>query len=314
MNWLREIMMPVTQASDYAREVDSIYMFITYFGIFFYSIIVIGLGYFIYKYRRRRQNEDTPDITHNTALEIIWTVIPSIPLVVMAFWGFNTYMQARVAPADSLEIKVIAKKWAWEFTYPNGMSFGQEMHVPAGRPVKLVMISQDVIHDFYLPDFRIKADIVPSRYTQLWFQSDEPGEHQVFCAEYCGRDHSNMLAKVIVDTEEQYQQWLEQKAEEAMNMPLPELGKLLYVNKGCNTCHSIDGTRIQGPSFKGIWGQTHQFSNAQPAVVDENYVRESLLQPTAKVRAGYEAIMPSFQGLLREREIQALAEYVKSLK
>ncbi|MCC6262521.1 MAG: cytochrome c oxidase subunit II [Bryobacterales bacterium] len=314
MNWLRELMMPVTQASDYAREVDNIYMFITYFGIFFYAVIVFGVGYFVYKYRRRRQNEETPDITHNTALEIIWTVIPSIPLVVMAFWGFNTYMQARVAPADALEIKVIAKKWAWEFTYPNGMSFGQEMHVPAGRPVKLVMISQDVIHDFYLPDFRIKADIVPNRYTQLWFNADEPGEHQVFCAEYCGRDHSNMLAKVVVDTEEQYQQWLEQKAEEAMNMPLPELGKLLYVNKGCNTCHSIDGTRIQGPSFKGIWGQTHQFSNAAPAVVDENYIRESLLQPTARVRAGYEAIMPSFQGLLREREIQALAEYVKSLK
>ncbi|MCC7341274.1 MAG: cytochrome c oxidase subunit II [Bryobacterales bacterium] len=314
MNWLRELMMPVTQASDYAREVDNIYMFITYFGIFFYAVIVLGVGYFVYKYRRRRQNEETPDITHNTALEIIWTVIPSIPLVVMAFWGFNTYMQARVAPADALEIKVIAKKWAWEFTYPNGMSFGQEMHVPAGRPVKLVMISQDVIHDFYLPDFRIKADIVPNRYTQLWFNADEPGEHQVFCAEYCGRDHSNMLAKVVVDTEEQYQQWLEQKAEEAMNMPLPELGKLLYVNKGCNTCHSIDGTRIQGPSFKGIWGQTHQFSNAAPAVVDENYIRESLLQPTARVRAGYEAIMPSFQGLLREREIQALAEYVKSLK
>lgn len=307
-------MMPVTQASDYAREVDNIYMFITYFSIFFYAIIVLGVGYFIYKYRRRRQNEDTPNITHNTALEIIWTVIPSIPLVVMAFWGFNTYMQARVAPADALEIKVIAKKWAWEFTYPNGMSFGQEMHVPAGRPVKLVMISQDVIHDFFLPDFRIKADIVPSRYTQLWFQADEPGEHQVYCAEYCGRDHSNMLAKVVVDTEEQYQQWLEQKAEEAMNMPLPELGQLLYVNKGCNTCHSVDGTRIQGPTFKGIWGQTHQFTNGESALVDENYVRESLLQPTVKVRAGYEAIMPSFQGLLREREIQALAEYIKSLK
>jgi cytochrome c oxidase subunit 2 len=314
MNWLRELMMPVTQASDYAREVDNIYMFITYFSIFFYAIIVIGVGYFVYKYRRRRQNEDTPNITHNTALEIIWTVIPSIPLVVMAFWGFNTYMQARVAPADALEIKVIAKKWAWEFTYPNGMSFGQEMHVPAGRPVKLVMISQDVIHDFFLPDFRIKADIVPSRYTQLWFQADEPGEHQVYCAEYCGRDHSNMLAKVVVDTEEQYQQWLEQKAEEAMNMPLPELGQLLYVNKGCNTCHSVDGTRIQGPTFKGIWGQTHQFTNGESALVDENYVRESLLQPTVKVRAGYEAIMPSFQGLLREREIQALAEYIKSLK
>lgn len=307
-------MMPVTQASDYAREVDNIYMFITYFSIFFYAIIVIGVGYFVYKYRRRRQNEDTPNITHNTALEIIWTVIPSIPLVVMAFWGFNTYMQARVAPADALEIKVIAKKWAWEFTYPNGMSFGQEMHVPAGRPVKLVMISQDVIHDFFLPDFRIKADIVPSRYTQLWFQADEPGEHQVYCAEYCGRDHSNMLAKVVVDTEEQYQQWLEQKAEEAMNMPLPELGQLLYVNKGCNTCHSVDGTRIQGPTFKGIWGQTHQFTNGESALVDKNYVRESLLQPTVKVRAGYEAIMPSFQGLLREREIQALAEYIKSLK
>jgi cytochrome c oxidase subunit 2 len=188
------------------------------------------------------------------------------------------------------------------------------MHVPGGRPVKLVMISQDVIHDFYLPDFRTKADVVPSRYTQLWFQADQPGEHVVFCAEYCGRDHSNMLAKVVVDTEEQYQQWLEQKAEELMNMPLPELGKLLYVNKGCNTCHSIDGSRIQGPSFKGIWGESHQFTNASPVVVDENYIRESILQPAAKVRTGYEAIMPSFQGLLREREIQALSEYIKSLK
>ncbi|MDZ7638162.1 MAG: cytochrome c oxidase subunit II [Bryobacterales bacterium] len=314
MNWLREIIMPVTQGWDYAREVDNIYMFITYVSIVFYAIIAVGVGYFVYKYRRRRGNEETPDITHNTALEIVWTVIPTIPLVVMAFWGFTTYMQARVAPADSLEIKVIAKKWAWDFTYPNGMTFGQEMHVPVGRPVKLVMISQDVIHDFFLPDFRIKADVVPSRYTQLWFKADEPGEHIVFCAEYCGRDHSNMLAKVVVDTEEQYQQWLEQKAEELMNMPLPELGKLLYVNKGCNTCHSIDGSRIQGPSFKGIWGETHQFVGAAPTVVDENYVRESILQPALKVRSGYEAIMPSFQGLLREREIQALSEYIKSLK
>jgi cytochrome c oxidase subunit 2 len=307
-------MMPVVQGWDYAREVDEIYMFIVYVSIVLYAIIAFGTGYFVYKYRRRRPNEDTPDITHNTALEIVWTVIPTIPLVIMAFWGFTTYMQARVPPADALEIKVIAKKWSWDFTYPNGMTFGQEMHVPVGRPVKLVMISQDVIHDFYLPDFRTKADVVPSRYTQLWFQADQPGEHVVFCAEYCGRDHSNMLAKVVVDTEEQYQQWLEQKAEELMNMPLPELGKLLYVNKGCNTCHSIDGTRIQGPSFKGIWGESHQFTNASPVVVDENYIRESILQPAAKVRTGYDAIMPSFQGLLREREIQALSEYIKSLK
>lgn len=314
MNWLRELMMPVTQGWDYAREVDDIYMFIIYFGMFFYTIIVVGLVFFIYKYRRRRAYEDTPNYTHNTALEIIWTVIPTIPMVVMAFWGFNTYMHARVAPADSLEIKVIAKKWAWEFGYPNGMSFGREMHVPVGRPVKLVMISQDVIHDFFLPDFRIKADIVPSRYTQLWFKADEPGEHQVFCAEYCGLDHSNMLAKVIVDTEEQYEQWLQKKSEEATNMPLPELGKLLYASKGCSACHSVDGTRILGPSFKGIWGQTHQFSNAPAAVVDENYIRESVLEPAAKVRAGYEAVMPSFQGLLQEREIQALSEYIKSLQ
>lgn len=314
MNWLRELIMPVVQGWDYAREVDDIYMFIVYVSVVLYAIITIGTGYFVYKYRRRRPNEETPDITHNTALEIVWTVIPTIPLVVMAFWGFSTYIQARVPPAEALEIKVIAKKWSWDFTYPNGMTFGQEMHVPAGRAVRLVMISQDVIHDFFLPDFRIKADVLPSRYITLWFQAEEPGEHVVFCAEYCGRDHSNMLAKVVVDTEEQYQQWMEQKAEELMNMPLPELGKLLYVNKGCNTCHSVDGSRIQGPSFKGIWGETHQFDGGTSAVVDENYVRESVLQPAVKVRAGYEAIMPSFQGLLRERELQALAEYIKSLK
>ena len=194
------------------------------------------------------------------------------------------------------------------------MTFGQEMHVPAGRPIKLVMISQDVIHDLYIPDFRIKQDVVPNRYSQLWFEAEEPGEHVVFCAEYCGLDHSNMLAKLVVDTEEQYQQWLEQKAEEVMNMPLPELGKLLYVSKGCNSCHSVDGSRIQGPSFLGIWGQTHQFTNGSSAVVDEDYVRESILQPSAKIVVGYDAVMPSFQGLLREREIQALAEYIKSLQ
>jgi len=314
MNWLRSIFMPEVQGWQYARDVDDIYMFITWVSAVLYAIITVGVCYFAWKYRRRRDNIETPDITHNTMLEIVWTVIPSIPLVVMYFWGFSTYMHARIAPADALEIKVIAKKWAWDFTYPNGMTFGQEMHVPVGRPVKLVMISQDVLHDFFLPDFRTKVDIVPNRYSTVWFQAEEPGEHVVFCAEYCGLQHSDMLAKVVVDTEEQYQQWLEQKAEEAMNMPLPELGKLLYASKGCNTCHSTDGSRIQGPSFQGIWGKTHNFTDGTSAVVNEDYVRESLLTPAAKVVQGYDPVMPSFQGLLREREIQALAEYIKSLQ
>jgi cytochrome c oxidase subunit 2 len=314
MNWLRSFFMPEIQGWQYARDVDEIYMFITWVSTILYAIITFGTLYFIWKYRRRGNNIETPEITHNTMLEVVWTVIPTIPLLVMFFWGFSVYMHARVAPADALEIKVIAKKWAWDFTYPNGMTFGQEMHVPVGRPVKLLMISQDVIHDFYIPDFRTKQDVVPNRYTTVWFQAEEPGEHVVFCAEYCGLDHSNMLAKVVVDTEEQYQQWLEQKAEEMMNMPLPELGKALYVSKGCNSCHSVDGTRIQGPSFQGIWGKTHQFTNGTSAVVNEDYVRESLLTPAAKVVVGYDPVMPSFQGLLREREIQALAEYIKSLQ
>jgi cytochrome c oxidase subunit II len=313
MNWLRSIIMPEVQGWQYAREVDDLFMFITWVSVILYAIIAIGVGYFVWKYRRRRENEETPDFSHNTMLEIVWTVIPTIPIIVMFFWGFSTYMYGRVAPADALEIKVIARKWGWDFTYPNGMTFGTEMHVPAGRPIRLVMISQDVIHDFFIPDFRIKQDVLPNKYSKLWFQAEEPGEHVVFCAEYCGRDHSNMLAKLVVDTEEQYQQWLEQKAEEVMNMPLPELGELLYVSKGCNSCHSVDGSSGQGPSFQGIWGETHRFTDGTSAVVDEDYVRESILQPNAKVVQGYAAVMPSFQGLLREREIQALTAYIESL-
>jgi cytochrome c oxidase subunit 2 len=176
------------------------------------------------------------------------------------------------------------------------------------------MHSEDVIHSFFVPTFRLKRDVLPGRYTELWFTATEPGVQQVFCAEYCGKGHSDMLAKIHVDTDEQYETFLREGDEQVRQMPLKDLGRLVYENKGCATCHSIDGTRGQGPSWLGSYGQVHQGTDGKGHLVDENYIRESILYPQAVIVQGYQPIMPTFQGLLREREILGVIEYIRSLK
>jgi cytochrome c oxidase subunit 2 len=313
MNWFFEWVMG-KQASTLAPGVDGLFWFITALSAFFFLLICGLLLIFIKRYRRRSEDEITPHITHNQKLEVAWSVIPLIILIGIFFWGFHGFMRAQIAPANSMEIQVRAKKWVWEFEYPDGLRTLNSIHVPVNRPVRLVMNSEDVIHSFFVPSFRVKMDVLPGRYTGLWFQPTEVGVHQVFCTEYCGKGHSDMLARIVVDDEAAYQKWLREGDEELNKMPLKELGALVHENRGCATCHSLDGTRGQGPSWKGIFGQTHAFADGASAVVDENYLRESILDPNAKVVQGYEPVMPTYKGLLRDREVLGVIEFIKQLK
>jgi cytochrome c oxidase subunit 2 len=221
-------------------------------------------------------------------------------------------MGATVAPANALEIQVVARRWRWQFEYPDGTRTINDLHLPVGKPVRLLMSSEDVIHSFFVPSFRVKKDVVPNMYTELTFTPRSEGEHIIFCAEYCGTGHSAMFGKVIVTSEDAFREWQEQGDEASRSMPLEELGALLYQSRGCNVCHSIDGTRRDGPTFQGVFGETQTMTDGSVVTVDENYLRESILDPQAKVLSGYQAIMPTFQGLLREREIQALIAFIKA--
>jgi len=313
MNWLRELLLP-EQATAYAGQVDDLFLFILYISAFFFFLVTALIVFFVWRYRRRAPNERTPKITHNFKLEVVWTVIPLIIVIVIFFWGFHGYMDATVPPRDALEIRVTGKRWVWQFEYPNGARTLNELRVPLGKPVTLIMTSEDVIHSFYVPSFRIKADLLPDRYTKLWFTPEKEGTYVLFCAEYCGTGHSTMEGKIHVLSESKYRDWLERGDKTTQAMPLPELGALLYQSRGCATCHSLDGRRGQGPSFKGIFGHTQRMADGKDALVDENYLRESILQPQARIVEGYQPIMPTFQGLLTEREIQALIEFIKAQK
>lgn len=309
--WLRSVLLPV-EGTAHAASVDHLFFFLLYLGTFFFLLIAGLLTYFVIRYRRRGPNDKTPNIRHNPKLEVAWTVIPLGIVMVIFFWGFRTYMDAAVSPGDAMEIQVTAKKWVWQFEYPNGVRSLNELHVPLGKPVKLVMTSEDVIHSFYVPTFRIKQDVVPDTYTQLWFTPEEPGLHRLLCAEYCGQGHSDMGGRIFVDDQRKYEDWLETGGDEGKNMPLAQFGAMLYQSRGCHTCHSLDGSRGQGPSFKGVFGHPVKLQDGHTVMADENYIRESIMLPQAKIVAGFEPIMPTFQGMLRPREINALVEFVKS--
>ena len=312
MNWLRSLLLP-SQGSAYAGEYDTLFLFITLLSAFFFLLITGMTGWFVWRYRSAREKAPTSTVTHSLALELTWSLIPLAIVIGIFFWSFNQYVASSVAPGDAMEIQVTAKKWLWTFEYASGTRTINEIHVPVGKPVKFVMSSEDVIHSFYVPSMRLKQDVLPNRYTELWFTPTATGMHTLLCAEYCGRSHSDMLGKIYVDDDATYQKWLEEGDESTRTMPLKDLGKLIYESRGCATCHSIDGTRGQGPSLKGIFGHDILFTDGKSAKGDANYIRESIMQPQARIVLGYEPIMPTFQGLLRERETLALIEFVKSL-
>jgi cytochrome c oxidase subunit 2 len=300
------------QRSTYAGDVDSLFFFIFWISLFFFLLIVALMTVFVIRYRARPGHKAQPRGHHNLPLELSWSIIPTILVVVIFFWGFKSYMKMAVPPQNAYEIQVTGQKWQWLFTYANG-HVDPDLHVPADRPVLLVMTSEDVIHSFYVPAFRMKHDVVPGRYSKLWFRAPQPGEYQVFCAEYCGTNHSNMLAKVIVHEPGMFEKWLEEAGNFLDKLPPAEGGEKLYEQRGCKQCHTVDGTRLIGPTFKNVFGRKEALTGGGTITVDENYIRESILDPQAKVVAGFDPVMPTYQGKMKDKEITALIAYMKSL-
>lgn len=301
------------RATAEAAIVDQVFYFIFIVSVIFFVLILGLMAFFIVKYRRREGVGPQPSPSHSTSLELVWTIIPTILVAVMFIWGFWGYLSMRQAPEDSYEIQVLAKKWSWNFVYPNG-HVEADLHVPMDQPIRLVMSSDDVIHSLYIPAFRLKMDVVPGRYTKTWFHATEAGEHPLFCAEYCGTQHSTMLAKVVVHPRGEFETWLEQAANFLERMTPAEGGALLVQRRGCAQCHSVDGSARIGPTFKGTFGTSQPLASGENVTVDENYILESILEPMAKVRAGYQPVMPTYKGQLKDEEISAIIAYLKTLK
>ena len=311
MNFLRDLFLPPAK-STIAPEIDGLFNFINITSLILLIGITAAIIYFVIKYRRKSENEVTPHITHNNKLEITWSVIPLILVMIVFGWAFNSFLNITTPPPNAYEIKVTGQKWLWRFEYPNGSSTTGELHVPVNRPVKLVMQSSDIIHSFYVPDFRIKQDLLPNQYTSTWFEATETGESRIFCSEYCGTGHSDMMGTVIVHKQKEFENWLKNSAQPvASDLPPAEAGKQLVQQNACLTCHSTDGSQMTGPSFKGLWGSTRTMQDGSQTEANANYIRESILQPKTKVVKGFQSVMPTYQGQLSDDDIDNIIEYLK---
>ncbi len=326
------------QASTLAKDVDQLFNFILTASLISFIAVIAAIVYFLKNYHRRKSDPDTtPYIEGHPLLEGA-VMVGLFFLVMFIFaWGWVDYQKMRKVPANALEINVLGRQWSWEFEYTNGRKMLNELVVPNNKPVKLIMTATDVLHSFFIPDFRVKQDLVPGTYTMLWFQANQLGEFQVFCAEYCGTSHSGMLAKIKVVEPEEYEKWQKKWEWEKMLGITPsepaavaaktdakgaapaatespaDRGKKLFETKGCTACHTVTGQTLVGPSVKGIFGHEVELSDGKKVVADENYVRESIMDPNVKVVKGFQPLMPTFKGTLSDDEVNALVAYVKSL-
>jgi cytochrome c oxidase subunit 2 len=296
-------------ASTIADDVDALYFFLVGLSVVMSVLIASLVVGFAIRFRRRHPDEVGAQVHGGLLLELGWTVVPFLIAMVLFFWGAKVYFAMANPPAETLNIYVVGKQWMWKVQHATGQREINELHVPVGRPVKLIMTSEDVIHDFAIPAMRVKADVVPGRFVQIWFEPTKPGVYQIFCAEYCGTQHSAMIGRVTVLEPSQYQAWLSGGAAEGS---LASTGERLFAELTCNTCHRPDA-RGRGPMLEGVFGQPVQLHNGSVVTADENYLRESIVQPAAKVTAGYQPVMPAFQGLVSEEQLLALIEYIKSL-
>lgn len=305
-------------ASTLAPMTDGLFHFIYWLCVLFFVIIVGAMGYFAWAFRYKGEADvKTSPIRGNHKLEIFWSVVPSILLVVIFAWGFKGFMYSAVPPADALNVRVVGQKWSWTMTYPNGGVEANQLVVPVGTPVKLTMSSVDVLHSFFIPAFRVKRDVIPNRYTVLWFQSDEVGTHHIFCTEYCGDSHSEMIGTVRVVPMQEYLDHIESLGgcgadEDAENFA--DCGQRVSSNAGCVACHSSDGSRLVGPTWAGLWNAERPFTDGSSAVADENYLRESIMEPNAHIVEGYAPNqMPTYAGRLEEHELNMIIAYIESL-
>jgi cytochrome c oxidase subunit 2 len=297
-------------ASTIAGRVDALYFFLVGLAAFF-SVLIAGLIiFYAIKYRRRQIDSIGEPVKGGLALELAWTGIPLLIVLGIFVWGASVFFAMSRPPDETLNIYVVGKQWMWKFQHLDGQREINELHVPVGRAVKLIMTSEDVIHDVFVPAFRIKADVIPGRYTSIWFQATKPGRYHLFCAEYCGTRHSGMTGEVVVMDPNEYQAWLSGGSPEGS---LASAGEKLFADLACNTCHRADA-QGRGPVLEGLFGKTVMLQSGESITADEAYIRESILMPAAKVTAGFQPIMPTFQGLVSEEQLLQLIEYVKSLK
>jgi len=299
------------QASNFAPSVDSLMTFLILVSVGFSVIITAAIVIFFFKFHRKSKNEIGVPIHGDMRLEVMWIVIPAILALAMFGWGAVIYVDYRHAPQDTLDIYVIGKQWMWKIQQPNGRREINELHVPVGRDVKLVLASEDVIHDFFVPAFRVKMDAVPGHYNTMWFRPTKAGRYHFFCSQYCGTSHAVMGGWVTVLEPADYAAWLSGTTGEDVNPVVA--GEKLFAEKACSTCHLSNGTG-RAPSLNGVYGGTVRLADGSTVTADEAYIRESILYSNAKIVAGYQPLMPSFQGQLTEEQILSLTAYIKSLQ
>ncbi|HYL09933.1 MAG TPA: cytochrome c oxidase subunit II [Candidatus Acidoferrales bacterium] len=298
------------RASSFAGSVDALFFYLLLVTVFFSALITISILYFFLKYRRKAPDEIGVAIHGSMALEAAWIGIPFLLAMVMFGWGASVYVNMRRPPRDALDIYVIAKQWMWKLQQPDGRREINELHIPVNRDIRLMMASEDVIHDFFVPAFRVKTDVVPGRYTMMWFRATRPGRYHFFCSQYCGTNHALMGGWVTVLEPAEYEAWLSGSTGETSPVAA---GAKLFQGLACITCHSgLPGAR--GPSLTGVYGSVVHLEGGQTVTADDAYIRESILQPKAKIVAGYQPIMPTFQGLITEEQVLSLIAYIKSLQ
>ena len=298
------------QASTVAGQVDALFLFLVAVTVVFSGLIFFLVFVFVVKFRRKAEDERPQAIHGSLPLELLWTIIPLGITMVIFVWGAHLYFAMTVPPAAAMEVYVVGKQWMWRLQHPGGQREINELHVPMNRPVKLTMTSEDVIHSFFVPAFRVKRDVVPGKYTSIWFQATKPGEYYLFCSQYCGTSHAVMGGRIVVMEPADYERWL---AGGVAAESLAAAGERLFTRLGCSTCHRADGTG-RGPSLVGKFGKTQRLTTGDSVPVDETYVRESILNPQAKLVTGYAPIMPTFKGLVTEDGLLQLIAYIKSLK
>jgi len=297
-------------ASNIASDVDHLYIYLVLVSAVMTLLIFATIFVFAVKYRRRSPDEIPAPIHGSLKLEITWSIIPFLIMLTFFWWGAKIFFLNATPPPDSMDVYVVGKQWMWKIQYPGGQREINELHVPVGRPVKVTLASEDVIHSFFIPAFRIKHDVVPGRYDTMWFTATKPGRYHLFCAEYCGTEHSGMVGWVTVMSPIDYENWL---AGGGTGGTMAQQGEQLFEQLGCSNCHLTD-RQGRGPNLRGVFGSHVQLTDGRSVPVDDIFIRESILNPNAKIVEGYRPnVMPNFQGQVTEEQILQLIAYVKSL-
>lgn len=297
------------QASAIAWRVDAVFFFELAVCVFFTALICILILFYATKYRKGSRADRSNPVTSNVALEVIWVAVPLGISMVMFVAATVVYFQMYRAPDNAPEVYALGRQWMWQVQHPGGKREINELHVPVGQPVKIVLGSQDVIHSFYVPAFRVKQDAVPGRYTSMWFQPDRIGKFHLYCAEYCGTNHSKMIGSIIVMEPADYQRWLESGTQ---TKTMAESGAQLFQSFGCSGCHAANAT-VRAPLLDGIYGHPVPLEGGKVVTADERYLRDSILLPLSQVAAGYKPVMPTYQGRIQEDELLKIIAYIKAL-